>query len=111
MRRPAAEVAALRRAYPDIGGISDYVSYWFRKAHDLLPDGGRAGLVGTANIRSGDTRKNTLDYIVDNGGVIYDAVSSQPWSGDASVEVSIVNWTKGDYEGPRRCGCRAGRPR
>jgi len=96
-----AEVAALRRAYPDIGGTSDYVSYWFRKAHDLLPEDGRAGLVGTANIRSGDTRKNTLDYIVDNGGVIFDAVSSQPWSGDASVEVSIVNWMKGNYDGDK----------
>jgi len=96
-----AEVGALHRAYPDIGGMSDYVSYWFRKAHDLLPDGGRAGLVGTANIRSGDTRKNTLDHIVDNGGVITEAVSSQPWSGDATVEVSIVNWTKGQHDGPK----------
>jgi hypothetical protein len=96
-----AEVAALRRTYPDIGGNSDYVSYWFRKTHDLLPEGGHAGLVGTANIRSGDTRKNTLDYIVDNGGVITDAVSSQPWSGDAVVEVSVANWVKGAYDGPR----------
>lgn len=96
-----AEVAALRQAYPDIAGVSDYVSYWFRKTHDLLREGGRAGLVGTANIRSGDTRKNTLDYIVDNGGVIHEAISSQPWSGDASVEVSIVNWLKGNYEGPK----------
>lgn len=96
-----AEVAALRRAYPDIGGTSDYVSYWFRKTHELMPHGARAGLVGTANIRSGDTRKHTLDYIVDNDGVIFEAVSSQPWSGDASVEVSIVNWTKGSYDGPK----------
>ncbi|HEX8121200.1 MAG TPA: DNA methyltransferase [Solirubrobacteraceae bacterium] len=96
-----AEIAALRRAYPDIAGLSDYVSYWFRKTHDKLPPGGRAGLVGTANIRSGDTRKSTLDYIVDNGGVIVDAVSSQPWSGDASVEVSIVNWVKGPYDGTK----------
>lgn len=95
------EIVALRRAYPDIAGTSDYVSYWFRKAHDLLPEGARAGLVGTANIRSGDTRSNTLDYIVDNGGTIFEAVSSQPWSGDASVEVSIVNWIKGDYEGDK----------
>ncbi len=96
-----AEVAALRREYPDIGGTSDYVSYWFRKAHDLLPVGGRAGLVGTANIRSGDSRKNALDHIVDHDGVIYEAVSSQPWSGDASVEVSIVNWTRGSFEGAK----------
>lgn len=96
-----AEVAALRRAYPDIAGTSDYVSFWFRKTHELMPAGGRAGLVATANVRSGDTRKNTLDYIVDHDGVIVDAVSSQPWSGDASVEVSIVNWVKGDYDGER----------
>jgi hypothetical protein len=31
-----AEIAALRREYPDIGGTSDYVSYWFRKTHDLI---------------------------------------------------------------------------
>jgi hypothetical protein len=99
--KSAEERAALMKAYPDIRGTSDYVSYWFRKAHDLLPVHGRAGLVGTANIRSGDTRKNTLDYIVDNNGVIIEAVSSQPWSGDATVEVSVVNWTKGPYIGAK----------
>jgi hypothetical protein len=66
-----------------------------------MPDDGRAGLVGTSNIRSGDSRENSLDYIVDNGGVIYEAVSSQPWSGDATVEVSIVNWRKGNHAGPK----------
>jgi hypothetical protein len=106
--KDAAEVASLRRAYPDIAGTSDYVSYWFRKAHDLLPEGGRAGLVGTANIRSGDTRKNTLDYIVDHDGVIVEAISSQPWSGDASVEVSIVNWIKGPYGGPKTLWLKRG---
>ena len=99
--RDPSELAAIKKAYPDIGGLSDYVTYWFRKTHDLLPDGGRAGLVGTANIRSGDTRMNTLDYIVDHGGTIHEAFASQPWSGDATVEVSIVNWVKGPYEGPR----------
>jgi len=99
--KTAAEITALKRDYPDIGGTADYVSYWFRKAHDLLPVGGCAGLVGTANIRSGDSRKSTLDHIVDNEGVIFEAVSSQPWSGDATVEVSIVNWTKGEYNAPK----------
>ncbi len=99
--KPAEEIAALRKTYPEVGGLADYVVYWFRKTHDLLPEGGRAGLVGTANIRSGDSRKYSLDYIVDNGGVIYDAVSSQPWSGDATVEVSIVNWIKGTLDGPK----------
>ena len=95
------EVAAIRRAYPDIGGLSDYVSYWFRKTHDEMPKGGRAGLVGTANIRFGDTRASTLDYIVDRGGTITEAVAHQPWSGDATVEVAIVNWVKGGHDGPK----------
>ena len=96
-----SEVAAIRDAYPDIGGLSDYVSYWFRKAHDTMPERGRAGFVGTANIRFGDTRASTLDYIVDHGGTITEAVAHQPWSGDANVEVSIVNWTKGQEDGPK----------
>jgi hypothetical protein len=29
---------------------------------------------------------------VDNGGVMTEAISSQVWSGDAAVPVSIVNW-------------------
>jgi SAM-dependent methyltransferase len=95
------EIAAIRSAYPEIGGLSDYVSYWFRKTHDRMTEGGRAGLVGTANIRFGDTRASTLDYIVDNGGTITEAIAHQPWSGDASVEVAIVNWTKGDHDGPK----------
>lgn len=32
--------------------------------------------------------------MVAHGGVIHDAVSRQPCSGDAVVHVSIVNWTK-----------------
>jgi hypothetical protein len=91
----------LKRTFPEVGGVSDYVVYWFRKTHDLLPEGQRAGLVGTNTIRQGDTRKASVDYITENGGVIYDAISSLPWSGDATVEVSIVNWAKGIDVSPK----------
>ncbi len=84
----------LAEKYPDIRGVSDYVVYWFRKTHDLMPSGGRAGLVGTNTVRQGDTRVASLDYITSHGGSIYEAVSTQPWSGDAAVSVSIVNWSK-----------------
>jgi len=94
-RRGAAYAAWLLQEYPEVSGVADYVSYWFRLAHDRLPDGGRAGLVGTTTIRQGETRASTLDYIIDNDGVIYDAISSQPWSGEAKLMVSIVNWAKG----------------
>lgn len=85
----------LKREYPNVSGVSDFVTYWFPKAHDHLPSGGRAGMVATKTIRENDSRKSSLDYIVDNGGYIFEAVSSQSWSGDANVHVSLVNWSKG----------------
>ena len=99
--RGAEYASQLAERYPDIGGVSDYVAYWFRRAHDEMPTSGRAGLVGTNTIRQTDTRKVTLDYIVDNGGAITDAWSSLEWSGDAAVHVSIVNWIKGGWSGER----------
>ncbi|MFF7292031.1 DNA methyltransferase [Microbacterium sp. NPDC008134] len=76
-------------------GVSDFVTYWFPKAHDHLPEGGRAGLVATKSVKHGDGRKASLDYIVDNGGAIIEAVSSMQWSGEAAVTVAVVNWQKG----------------
>jgi len=81
----------IREKFPEMPGRADYCVYWFRKAHDMLPDGGRAGLVGTNTIRQTDSRKGGLDYIVSNDGTIIEAVSTMPWSGKAVVYVSIVN--------------------
>ncbi|MGH4010642.1 MAG: DNA methyltransferase [Pseudonocardiaceae bacterium] len=91
----------LQQRYPHVGGVSDFVCYWFPLAHDHLPDGGRAGLVATKTIRETSSRKASLDYVTDHGGIITDAVSSQPWSGDAAVTVSIVNWIKNGDPGQR----------
>jgi hypothetical protein len=38
---------------------------------------------------------------VNHGGVITNAVSSQDWSGEAAVDVSIVNWIKEPADDPR----------
>jgi hypothetical protein len=93
-------VNAVRRAYPDVPGMADYCVYWFRKAHDHLPPctaadpvAGRAGLVGTQNIRNNQSRVGGLDYIARTGTII-EAVENQPWSGEANVHVSIANWVK-----------------
>lgn len=75
-------------------GVKDHCVYWFRKAHDQLAAGQRAGLVGTNSISQNRARSASLNYIVGRGGVITDAVSTQPWPGDAVVEVAIVNWIK-----------------
>ena len=98
--RGAVYVNAVRRAYPEVPGMADYCVYWFRKAHDHLrpcapedPVAGRAGLVGTQNIRNNQSRVGGLDYVVQSGTII-EAVDNQPWSGEANVHVSIANWAK-----------------
>ncbi|MCP5524737.1 MAG: class I SAM-dependent DNA methyltransferase [Verrucomicrobiales bacterium] len=93
-------VNTLRKAYPEVPGMADYCVYWIRKAHDHLhactaadPVAGRAGLVGTQNIRNNQSRVGGLDHVVQDGTII-EAVDNQPWSGEANVHVSIANWVK-----------------
>ncbi|WP_017716374.1 DNA methyltransferase [Kamptonema formosum] len=86
--------------FPEVRDSVDFCSYWFRLAHEQLGENGRAGLVGTNSISQGKSRAATLEYITQNGGYIYEAISSQPWSGEAKVHVSIVNWNK---QQPKAC--------
>lgn len=97
-----AYVNRVREHFPDVDGRADYCVYWFRRAHDHLKVGERAGLVGTNTIRQNYSRLGGLDYIVQHGGTITEAVATMKWSGDAVVFVSIVNWIHGDVSGKRR---------
>lgn len=98
--RGADYVNAVRHLYPEVPGMADYCVYWIRRTHDHLkpctaadPFTGRAGLVGTQNIRNNQSRVGGLDHVVKTG-VIVEAVETQPWSGEANVHVSIANWVK-----------------
>jgi len=85
------------RVFEKFGEVKDSVDfccYWFRIASDNLGENDRAGLVGTNSISQGKSRLASLEYICENGGYIYDAISTQPWSGEAKVHVSIVNWSR-----------------
>ena len=92
----AAYVDRVRQAFSDVPGRADFCVYWFRKAHDLMKKGQYAGLVGTNTIRQNYSRMGGLDYIVEKGGTILDSVSTEVWSGDAAVYVSIATWKKGE---------------
>jgi len=91
----------LWNAYPELNKYGDFCTFWFYKAHQVLKDDCYGGLVGTNTIRENNSRQNSLDYIVKNGGTIFNAVSTQKWSGSAVVFVSIVNWKKGKYDMPK----------
>jgi len=73
--------------------LADFCTFWFRKAHEHSAK--RIGLVGTNSISQGQSRENSLAYILGNKGIIVNAISSQNWNGSAGVQVSIVNWVKG----------------
>ncbi len=83
-------------------GVKDHCVYFFRKAHEELKEGDRAGLVATKTISQSRIRDASLGWIIESGGTIFDAVSNQRWSGDAAVRVSIVCWTRGPYSGEKR---------
>ncbi|MEH2457369.1 DNA methyltransferase [Nostoc sp.] len=82
------------KRFPNVKDSVDFCAYWFRLAHEHIDEKGRAGLVATNSISQGKSRIATLDYINQNAGHIHEAVSTQPWSGEAKVHVSIVNWSK-----------------
>ncbi len=81
------------KRFPDVKDV-DFCAYWFRLAQDNLGELGRAGLVGTNSISQGKSRKASLDYVTEQGGIIHDAVSTQVWSGEANVHVCLTNWSK-----------------
>ncbi|MBD2230022.1 DNA methyltransferase [Phormidium tenue] len=84
--------------FPDVKDSVDFCAYWFRLAHDHIQENSRVGLVGTNSVSQGKSRIAALDYVVQNGGHIHEAISTQPWSGQAKVHVSIVNWNKQESE-------------
>ncbi len=80
------------KKFPYAKGQPDFCVFWFKLAQDSKAK--RVGLVGTNSVAQGVSRKASLDYVISKGGVITNAVSTQEWSGDANVHVSIVNWVK-----------------
>src|SRR4029453_4035653 len=81
-------------AYPSCLHLCDLVAYFFRRAFDLLRDGGCLGLIATNTIAQGDTREGGLLTIVRAGGQIYSAKRRYRWPGQAAVVVSVIHISK-----------------
>ncbi|WP_342673064.1 Eco57I restriction-modification methylase domain-containing protein, partial [Chloroflexus islandicus] len=89
----------LQQLHESSHGNADLVAHFFRRAFDLLRDGGALGLIATNTIAQGDTRATGLRWICTHGGEIYAARRRVPWPGQAAVIVSVVHLVKGRYEG------------
>jgi SAM-dependent methyltransferase len=87
-------ISNMHSLYPDdeFPNSADLCAYWFRKAQDHVAT--RCGLVATDSIAEGVSRKASLSFIVENGGIIHNAIKKEAWSGEAKTNVSFVNWTK-----------------
>ncbi|MBD2457057.1 N-6 DNA methylase [Nostoc sp. FACHB-87] len=89
----------LKEVYPESHGNSDLVAFFFRRAFEILREGGTFGLIATNTIAQGDTRTTGLRWICQNKGTIYNAQKRLKWTGIAAVVVSVVNVFKGIYQG------------
>ncbi|MEN4012430.1 MAG: DNA methyltransferase [Bellilinea sp.] len=89
----------LKQEFNSTGATTDLCAYFFRRIEELLKPYGDFGLIATNTISQGDTRGESLEYLIRNGLSIFNAVKSQPWPGEASLEVSIVHIYKGKWKG------------
>jgi hypothetical protein len=90
---PYAE--SLKALYSRSRGAADLAAFFFRRAFDLLVDGGAMGLLATNSIAETATRTVAMDPIVADGGTIYHAQTDFPWPGEAAVTLSQVSILKG----------------
>ena len=80
-------------------GNADLVAHFYRRAFDLLRDGGALGLIATNTIAQGDTRSSGLRWICEHGGEIYRATRRVKWPGEAAVVVSVLHVAKASGSG------------
>ena len=76
-------------------GGADLVAHFFRRAFNLLRDGGALGLIATNTIAQGDTRASGLRWICEHGGEIFSVRRRVKWPGLAAVVVSVLHIGKG----------------
>ncbi len=79
----------------DSGKNGDLCAHFFRRAGILVGSHGAIGLLATNTISQGDTRLAGLEVLLSSGFMIYAAIRSMLWPGEAAVAVSVVHVAKG----------------
>ena len=97
----------LKTIHEELHGNADLVAHFFRRAFNLLREGGVFGLIATNTIGQGDTRSTGLRWICKHGGTLYEATRRTKWPGLAAVIVSVVHGHKGSLPGPFRLDGRS----
>ncbi|MBF0215103.1 MAG: N-6 DNA methylase, partial [Magnetococcales bacterium] len=89
----------LQALHEESHGNADLVAHFFRRAFNLLREGGCFGLIATNTIGQGDTRSTGLRWICTHDGTLYWARRRFKWPGEAAVVVSLVHGIKGEWSG------------
>ena len=95
----------LKQTHERSHGNSDLVAHFFRRAFNLIREGGAFGLIATNTIAQGDTRSTGLRFICNSGGEIFRARRRVKWPRQAAVVVSVVHVHRGPWHGPRLLDC------
>jgi hypothetical protein len=90
----------LKQIHEDSHGNADLVAHFFRRAFNLLRQGGCFGLIATNTIGQGDTRATGLRWICNHNGTIFAGRKRLKWPGLAAVVVSLVHVCRGRLPGP-----------
>ena len=88
----------LKSLHDESHGNADLVAHFYRRAFNLIRNGGTLGLIATNTIAQGDTRSSGLRWISEHGGEILPSHQTRyKWPGEAAVVVSVLHITKGGY--------------
>lgn len=83
-------------------GLSDLVVFFVRRINALISEKGFAAFITTNSIREGDTRKDSLEQIVNGGTTINFAQRNIKWPGLANLIVSLIGFHRGDWNADKQ---------
>lgn len=89
-----AYMGTLQELNPPWHGKSDFVVGFYKRAINLLGDGGICSFIATASIIRGESLDSGLRNIISKGWVIFSAASPFKWPGAANLEVVSTSLCK-----------------
>lgn len=85
----------IKEVYSPVERAADLVSFFFRRNFTIIKKSCFISLIATNSISQSDTKRSSLDIILNNFGEIVFARKSIKWPGLASVHVTLLTIVKG----------------
>ena len=81
------------------GNRADYCAYFFLRAHSIVHSAGEFSFIATNTIAEGDTRELAVERLLFESCTIRRATTSLRWPGAASLEIALVWFHNGRWDG------------